>query len=127
MGLVLDTSVLIDLLRGEIADESVLDAGREPVMISTITLHEVLYGLRERERDLTDAVLSSFAVIPVGVAEAELSAFWRKKYRAEGLTLELADTAIAATAALRNVPLATGNVKDFPMPELQIEPWRVGA
>ena len=34
--------------------------------------------------------------------------------------------AIAATAAIRNVPLATGNVKDFPMPELQIEAWRVG-
>jgi predicted nucleic acid-binding protein len=32
-------------------------------------------------------------------------------------------TAIAATAALRNLPLATGNVKDFPMPALRVEQW----
>jgi predicted nucleic acid-binding protein len=127
VGLVLDTSVLIDLMRGEIADESVLDAAREPVMISTMTVHEVLFGLKDGERAFTDAVLSSFAIVPVGIAEAELSAFWRKKYRSLGLTLELVDAAIAATAAIRNVPLATGNVKDFPMPELQIEHWRVGA
>lgn len=127
MGLVLDTSVLIDLMRGKIADVSVLDAAREPVMISTMTVHEVLFGLKDGERAFTDAVLSSFAIIPVGIAEAELSAFWRRKYRSRGLTLDLADTAIAATAAIRNVPLATSNVKDFPMPGLQIEPWRVGA
>jgi len=127
VGLVLDTSVLIDLMRGWIADESVLDAAREPVMISTMTVHEVLFGLKDGERAFTDAVLSSFAIIPVGVAEAELSAFWRKEYRSRGLTLEPADTVIAATAAIRNVPLATGNAKDFPMPELQIEEWRVGA
>jgi predicted nucleic acid-binding protein len=127
VGLVLDTSVVIDLLRGEIADESVLDAAREPVMISTMTIHEVLFGLKDGEAALTDAILSSFAIVPVGAAEAELSAYWRRKYRSEGLSLKLADTAIAATAAIRNVPLATGNVKDFPMPELQIEQWRVGA
>lgn len=126
MGLVLDSSVVIDLLRGDIFDESVLDAAREPVMISTVTVHEVFAGLKEGEEAFTDAVLSSFAIVPVGVAEAELSAHWRREYGQRGQTLGFTDTAIAATAALRNVPLATGNVKDFPMPELQIERWRVG-
>ena len=59
MGLVLDTSVVIDLLRGNVADESVLDPIREPVMISTVTLHEVLAGLKDREAALNDAVLGS--------------------------------------------------------------------
>ena len=127
MGLVLDTSVVVDLLRGNVADESVLDPIREPVMISTVTVHEVLVGLKDGEAALTDAVLGSFALIPVGAAEAALSAQWRKAYRSRGLTLKLADTVIAATAAIRNVPLSTGNVKDFPMPELRIEPWRVAA
>jgi predicted nucleic acid-binding protein len=127
VGLVLDTSVVIDLLRGDIFDESVLDAGREPVMISTLTVHEVLVGLRDGEADLTSAVLDSFAVVPVASAEAELSARWRREYGLRGVTLEIPDTVIAAAAALRNVPLATGNLKDFPMPELQIEPWRVAA
>ena len=123
MGLVLDTSVLVDLLRGRVADESVLDPRREPVMISTVTLHEVLTGLRGGEAEMTEAVLASFAVVPLGAAEAELSARWRREYRARGLTLSLPDTAIAATAAIRNFPLATGNAKDFPMPELSVEHW----
>ncbi len=125
MGLVLDTSIVIDLLRGNVADESVLDAAREPVMVSTVTVHEVLAGLREGEAELTEAVLASFAIVPVGIAEAELSARWRREYRLRGLTLGLPDMVIAATAGIRNVPLATGNVKDFPMPELRIEQWRV--
>jgi predicted nucleic acid-binding protein len=123
MGLVLDTSVLVDLLRGRVADESVLSPEREPVMISTVSLHEVLTGLRDGESDLTGALLASFAIVPLGAAEAELSARWRREYRARGLTLSLPDTAIAATAAIRNVPLATGNVKDFPMSELRVEHW----
>lgn len=123
MGLVLDTSVIVDLLRGDVADESVLDVAREPVMISAVTAHEILFGLKDGEAALTEAVLSSFAFVPVGAAEAALSARWRREYRAQGLTLELPDTVIAATAAIRNVPLATGNVKDFPMPELLLEHW----
>lgn len=123
MGLVLDTSVVIDLLRGDVADESVLDPAREPVMISAVTVHEILVGLKDREAALTEAVLSSFALVPVGAAEAALSAQWRREYRGKGLTLELPDMVIAATAAIRNVPLATGSLKDFPMPELLLEHW----
>lgn len=127
MGLVLDTSVVVDLLRGNVADESVLDPAREPVMVSAVTVHEILVGLRDGEKPLAEAVLSSFALAPVGASEAALSAQWRREYRAKGLTLELPDMMIAATAAIRSLPLATANVKDFPMPELLIEPWRVGS
>jgi len=123
MGLVLDTSVVIDLLRGHMADESVLDPAREPVMISTITVYEILVGLLDGESELTKAILDSFAVIPFGGAEAELSARWRKEYRSRGVTLKLEDTAIAATAVIRNASLATGNIKHFPMPELRVEQW----
>lgn len=123
MGVVLDTSVVIDLLRGRVADDSVLSIAREPVMISAATIHEVYAGLRDGEADLTEAVLDSFAVVPYGAAEARLTGTWWRRYRAEGITLSLQDTMIAAAAALRSVPLLTGNVKHFPMPELQIEHW----
>jgi predicted nucleic acid-binding protein len=123
VGIVLDSSVVIDLLRGYIADESVLSPAREPVMISAITVHEVLVGLRDGEGELTNAVLESFAVVPLGIAEAGLSARWRRHYKSQGVTLAVTDTVIAATAALRGVPLLTGNVKHFPMPELQVERW----
>lgn len=123
MGLVLDSSVVIDLLRGNAFDPSLLDPAREPVIVSAVTVHEVLAGMRSGEEERTQGMLSSFVVVPLGLQEAELSARWRLEYRARGVTLELADTAIAATAAIRNLPLATGNVKDFPMPELRVEQW----
>ena len=123
MGILLDTSVVIDLLRGRVYDESVLSIEREPVMISTVTIHEVYVGLRDGEVDLTEGVLGSFAIVPFGSAEARLSGSWWRRYRAEGITLPLADTLIAATAAVRGLPLLTGNVKHFPMPELRFERW----
>ncbi|MEX2107148.1 MAG: PIN domain-containing protein [Solirubrobacterales bacterium] len=126
MGIVLDSSVVIDLLRGRVADESVLALEREPVMVSTVTIHEVLAGLRDGEADLTDAILESFVAVPLGSAEAGLSGRWWREYRARGVTLPLADTLIAATAAIRGVPLVTGNVRDFPMPELHLEQWPTG-
>lgn len=121
--MVLDSSVVIDLLRGRVADEAVLDPEREPVMISAITVHEIHVGLRDGETAPTNALLDSFLVVPLGTSEAELSARWRREYRARGVTLDISDTGIAATAALRGVPLMTGNAKDFPMPELHLEHW----
>jgi predicted nucleic acid-binding protein len=123
LGVVLDSSVVIDLLRGNASDPSLLDPAREPVIVSTITVHEVLAGMRSGEEQRTLDLLSSFVVAPFGAPEADLSARWRLEFRARGVTLELPDTAIAATAAIRNLPLATGNVKDFPMPELRVERW----
>lgn len=123
MGLVLDSSVVIDLLRGRVVDGSVLTADREPVMISTITVHEVRFGLRDGEAAATSALLDSFVVVPLGAPEAELSARWRREYRTRGVTLDISDTGIAATAALRGVPLMTGNAKHLPMPGLHLEHW----
>jgi predicted nucleic acid-binding protein len=123
MGLVLDTSVLIDLLRGGATDPSLLDPAREPVMISAVSVHEVLAGMRPGEEEQTWELLSSFVVVPYGLDEAEMSARWQSEYRSTGTTLDIADLAIAATAAIRNLPVATGNVKDFPMPELRVEQW----
>ncbi len=123
MGLVLDSSVVIDLLREKASDPGLFDPGREPVIVSTVTVHEVLAGMKTGEEERTRGMLSSFVVAPFGLVEAELSAKWRMEYRARGVTLKLADTAIAATAVIRNLPLATGNAKDFPMPELRIEQW----
>jgi predicted nucleic acid-binding protein len=119
--LFLDTSVVIDLLRG--AEYTAQLLPRRPLCVSPITIHGVLRGMRASEEEPTFDLLTAFSVVPIGQREAALSAHWRREFAASGLSLDMSDTLIAAGAALRGIPLATGNVKDFPMAELRVEQW----
>lgn len=56
MALVLDTSVVIDLLRGNEASAALLETGREPLMVSAVTAHEVLAGMRTGEEKMTETM-----------------------------------------------------------------------
>ena len=57
-------------------------------------------------------------ILPVTRAVAELARSFKRRDR--GRTLALADCLIAATAALEGATLATGNVRDYPMPEITL-------
>jgi len=46
--------------------------------------------------------------------------------RARGITIHQPDCLIAAAAARIGAPLATANVSDFPMPEVQVQDWPIG-
>jgi predicted nucleic acid-binding protein len=121
VALFLDTSVVIDFLRnGEFASALI---AREPLYTSPITVHETLSGMRGSEEARTVRLLDGLIVVPLGCAEAALSAHWRRDYATKGVTLSPEDTLIAASAFLQDLPLATGNAKDFPMIELRVEEW----
>lgn len=123
MSLVVDTNVVIDLLRGRKEGLALLDPAREPIFVSTVTTHEVYAGMRDGEEEMTTTMLSGFVSVPYDAAAAKLTAGWWRSYRAQGVTLEFRDLAIAALAVMRGLPLATGNAKHFPMPELRVEQW----
>jgi tRNA(fMet)-specific endonuclease VapC len=123
VGLILDTTVVIDLLRGREGSAVLLEPTRDPLMISTVTVHEVHSGMRAGEEEMTRAMLSSLVPLPFGEAEAELTGAWWREFRSQGVTLDFRDLAIAATAVARDLPLATSNLKDFPMAELRVEQW----
>lgn len=124
----LDTTVLIDVLRGRPAAARVLamrTTGDTPVT-SAINVEEIVRGLRVKEQVVADRLFGGLAILPIGRAEAETAGAWRRQLAADGRTVHQADCLIAATASGAGARLATSNVKDFPMPGLVVEHWPVG-
>jgi predicted nucleic acid-binding protein len=128
MPLVLDTTVLIDALRGRPAADRIEDLmdARELLLTTAINVEEVVRGLRPAERDAVDLLLTGLRIMPIRRQEAERAGRWRREHAARGTTLHQADCLIAAAAHTAGGRLATANVKDFPMPELTVEEWPVG-
>jgi len=122
--IVLDTDVLIDLLRGRKATQGFLaEATRHAVpCCSVISVAEIYAGMRPSESASTAALLDALVIVPVTREIAELAG--RFKARTRIRRLELADCLIAASAVTEQAPLATGNAKDYPMPEVTVVPAR---
>jgi predicted nucleic acid-binding protein len=115
MSVVLDTTVLVDHLRGSsLAGEYIAALGAPP-SCSEVTRIEVLRGLRSDERRGAERLFALITWVPVDVEVAgragELGRRWRRSHPGIGVP----DLAIAATAELLEAPLATRNVKYFPM------------
>jgi predicted nucleic acid-binding protein len=128
MPLVLDTTVLIDALRGRPAADRIeeLMANREVLLTTAVNVEEIVRGLRPAEQEAADLLLTGLRIIPLRRKEAERAGRWRREFADRGITLHQADCLIAAAAYGAGGRLATANVKDFPMPELTVEEWVAG-
>lgn len=125
--IVLDTTVVVDLLRRRPRTEErfrqLAERGTTP-HVCAVTAEEISAWLRPSERDAAGALLESLAEAPLGIAEGRMAGWWRTRYRT-GRTLSQADALIAAAAAALGASIATGNPKDFPMEEIHVEHWPV--
>jgi predicted nucleic acid-binding protein len=128
LNLLLDTTVLIDALRGRPAAERVrhMRGGAQVPWICAINVEEVLRGAASDERTSVLRFLRGLRLAPLGWAEGELAGGWRRDYAERGVTLSQADCLIAAAAVRVGARLATGNPKHFPITELEVEHWPVG-
>ena len=88
-----------------------------------IVVEEIWRGLRANESDVARRLFSGLRIAPLGAAEGELAGTWRRDFARRGVTLHQADCLIAAAAVGMSAPLATANVSDFPMPELNVDHW----
>jgi predicted nucleic acid-binding protein len=127
--LLLDTTVLIDALRGRTSAERVRGLREEAQVpwVCAVNVEEVLRGAFPEEETTTMRFLYGLQLAPLGRPEGERAGRWRREYARRGVTLSQADCLVAAAAASVGARLATGNPKHFPMPELNIEHWPVGA
>ena len=124
---VLDSTVLIDFLRGQPAVDRVsgLRQTADTPATTAINIEEILRGMRDRESSAVDALVDGLVVLPVDTDAARLAGRWRRENAERGVTLWQADCLIAAVTYLHAGRLCTGNPRDFPM--LEVEHWPVGA
>lgn len=117
MTALVDTSVLIDYLRGHRAAAEVLEREHSaaPLQASEITRLEVLAGMRAVEEDATRSLFSALVWHPVDEAIAEHAGALGRRWLPSHHTIDGADLAIAATAILCDAHLLTRNVRHFPM------------
>jgi predicted nucleic acid-binding protein len=126
----LDTTVIIDLLRGRPDArrrlEVLRDADDTPY-VCAINVEETVRGLEPREHSAAQALFDGLRIRPLGVIEGWRAGEWRREFARRGRTLAQADCLVAAAALALGGRLATGNPRDFPMRDLTVEHWPVGA
>lgn len=115
--LLVDTSVLVDHLRGVPAARSTLELARGSghVLSSVVTRTELLGGTRSAERAKTYALIEALEWVEVSTEIADAAGVLARKFRRSHPGIDIADYLIAATAQLHDAGLATRNVKHFPM------------
>jgi toxin FitB len=136
--IVLDTNVVSELMRPEIAPDVaswVRDRDRRELRMTAVTLAEVRYGIARladgrRKQVLlaaADEVFSAFGdqILPVDTAAAEHYAAIASSRERAGKPIAGFDALIAAVCRCRGAALATRNVSDFDGTGVEIiNPWR---
>lgn len=117
MTIVVDTSVLIDHLRGDERASAALRRWRSegPLNASEITRIEVLAGMRAHEEARTQQVLSALVWHPVDESTSEIAGALGREWLPSHNSIDAADLAIAATTLRLEAQLMTRNVRHFPM------------
>lgn len=116
--IVVDTSVLIDHLRGrenarKALRQAVEDGQR--VSASVLTKVEVTAGMRSAERNAVSTLFRAIEWLPVTDPIADDAGVLARHYRRSHQAIDVVDYVIAATARSHGADVWTLNVKHFPM------------
>lgn len=128
----LDTCVIIDLIKGDLPTiEKLKSKSPDLVSISMITEFELRYGLEQssrrksKSRGIVEAILAEINILNFGSNEAATAAQIRNQLRVHGTPIGPYDFLIAATARANDLILVTSNEDEFVRVEdLKIENWR---
>ena len=118
MRLVLDTTVLIDHLRGDArARDLIADAVRngDEIWSVTVVRTEVLAGMRSREEARTLSLLEELNWLDVTIEVADRAGDLARRYLKSHRGVDTTDYILAAACEILQARLFTSNVKHFPM------------
>jgi predicted nucleic acid-binding protein len=123
MTVLVDTSVLVDHLRGNHAARDALAeavARGDRLAASVVVKVEILAGMRPEEERLTRRLLDAVEWFPVTDPIAERAGEFANRFLRSHPGVDPVDYIIAATATLHDAALWTRNVRHFPMfPDLR--------
>jgi predicted nucleic acid-binding protein len=123
----LDTTFIIDVLnnrRNRPAVMRELIADQHELACCPINVTEVYTGLREPERERTEALLRSFELVPISFEVGRLAGELLQTGKVQGKTFSVPDMIIAAVCITEDLTLITDNRKDFAMSELKLHPLK---
>ena len=115
MSVVFDTSILIDVLRGDSAALGYVRGVTDVPTCSEVTRIEVTRGLRSRERTSAEQLFRTLHWVPLDEPIARRAGELGRRWDRHRPRVSLADLVIAATAEQIDGELATANVRHFPM------------
>jgi predicted nucleic acid-binding protein len=115
VSVVFDTSILIDVLRGDAAALGYVRRVTDVPTCSEVTRIEVARGLRSRERTSAEQLFRTLHWVPLDKPIARRAGELGRRWDRHRPGISLADLVIAATAEQVNAELATANVRHFPM------------
>jgi predicted nucleic acid-binding protein len=118
--LLLDTDILINLLRGNEAARDFLADNLEEneLLCSVISIAEIWAGMHPHEELATRRLVDSLKIIDINRAMAMKAGNFKGSTKSHAL--ELDDCLIAATAFCTEATLATGNGKHYPMKDIRM-------
>jgi predicted nucleic acid-binding protein len=132
VGLLIDTSVLVEAERGRLDLDALLAShGGEDVAISAVSASELLHGVhrltgaaRARAAAFVEPLLDLVPVVPFDVDAARVHAALSADLRSRGVAVGAHDLLIAATAIARDYSIATRDLRSYPRIEgLDVVRW----
>ena len=122
--MLLDTCIMIDVLRGKEAAVAFVTGLQDTPGLAVVTVTELVAGCRGAgERRQIDQLLSHYVIHDINRDIAGLAGDYIRRYGPSHGTDPL-DALIAATAKTHSLPLATLNLKHFPMFAGLTRPYR---
>lgn len=115
VGVLLDTDVVIDFLRGQRVAVRFIKDHAEEIHLSVITVAELFSGVKgDDEGQELAQLLKIFPIVDITMDIARMAGEWRQKY-GPSHGIGLPDCLIAATAKRHRLTLQTLNTRHFPM------------
>ena len=121
--LVLDTDIVIDLLKKEpsvVARFLALLESKAVFLISPVVVAEVYAGAYAKEHKDIEAFFDLCHRIDMGSEAGRTAGLYANQYRKAYQGISLEDFMLAAAAKANRCPLWTGNRKHYPMPDITL-------